>query len=270
MGTSPVAFDAVPLPFLQEPVGILDYDGHEIGVWSIATTPEGEVIFLNCCGADAAVSATIKRLMRKNTGKATFRPTSGMSWSGPTTLGKLPEHYDTVTQALSYKGLRLKNQCVIPDCANIAAGLARPMETFAVKAPERPVEDEIEADEAGEPVETDESEGKRPRETFRYVLGDIRSDRPPAGTLFAHLKSLVVVAHPSWEPVLWQAAFARGLLVAQPALGIRAWSIPRDRKRWTDLVGELWMTEQLSRPEPPMMLPGKGARRFHRSMGAGK
>src|SRR5947199_9672788 len=86
----PVGSAEVPLPFMQEPVGILDYDGHEIDVWSIATSPEGEVIFLNGCGADAAISATLKRLLRKNTGKATFQPRSGISWSGPTTLTKLP------------------------------------------------------------------------------------------------------------------------------------------------------------------------------------
>jgi hypothetical protein len=118
----------LPIPYIDAPVGTLDYDGHEIAVWSIATTTAGQVIYLNCSAADAAVSATLKRLLRKSSGKAIFQPAKGISWSGPFELSKLTDHYDTVTQALTHKGLRLKNKCIIPDCLNIAAGLSRPME----------------------------------------------------------------------------------------------------------------------------------------------
>ncbi len=86
------------------------------------------MIYLNCSAADAAVSATLKRLLRKSSGKATFQPAKGLSWSGPSELSKLTDHYDTVTAGLNAQGLRLKNQCIIPDCLNIAAGLSRPME----------------------------------------------------------------------------------------------------------------------------------------------
>jgi hypothetical protein len=125
----------LPIPYVDAPVGTLDYDGHEIAVWSIATTTAGHVIYLNCSAADAAVSATLKRLLRKSSGKAIFQPAKGISWSGPFELSKLTDHYDTVTQALTHKGLRLKNKCIIPDCLNIAAGLSRPMDSDQDETP---------------------------------------------------------------------------------------------------------------------------------------
>ena len=255
-----------PLPFTDTPVGTLDYDGHEIQVWSIATTVEGNVIFLNCSAADAALSATLRRLLRKSSGKATFHPASGFVWSGPTDLTRLAEHYDIVTQALTHKGLRLKNMCILPDSVNIAAGLARPMEVSPTRSALL-VEEEEDTDDPTA-LETPDLSGPEIKSGFvsyRYMLGDLCSDRSPTGALFAHLKSLVVVCHQEWEAALWEHGKMRGLLVPQPALGIHAWSITRDRTRWTDLVGELWLADLLSRPAPVAMLATKGARKPHRS-----
>ncbi len=252
----------LPIPYVDEPVGILEYDGHEIKVWSIATTADGKVIYLNCSAADASVSATLKRLLRKSSGKATFQPAKGGTWLGPTELSKLDMHYDTLTQALTHKGMRLKNQCVIPDCLNIAAGLSRPME--ATPAPRVSSRLKSEGDEEGtedveETADVEKTEAEKPETkldawSFRYVLGDAATERPPTGALFAHLKSLVVVCHPEWEAMLWEQGKEHALILPQPSLGVHAWSITRERGRWTDLVGQLWMGGALSRPEPVPLL----------------
>ncbi|HEU5373932.1 MAG TPA: hypothetical protein VFV38_00690, partial [Ktedonobacteraceae bacterium] len=202
----------LPFPYVDEPVGVLEYDGHEVDVWSIATTAEGKVIYLNCSAADAALSATLKRLLRKSSGKATFQPAKGVSWPGPTELSKLDMHYDTVTAALTYRGMRLKNQCVIPDCLNITAGLSRPMETPSTVHLSASSEDGEEREDTADAEktpdvpapETERLEVKLGGWPFRYVLGDTAIDRPPTGALFAHLKSLVVVCHPEWEAALWE------------------------------------------------------------------
>jgi hypothetical protein len=257
--TSETRNGELPIPYVDAPVGTLDYDGHEIAVWSIATTTAGQVIYLNCSAADAAVSATLKRLLRKSSGKAIFQPAKGISWPGPIELSKLTDHYDTVTQALTHKGLRLKNKCIIPDCLNIAAGLSRPMEAQSV-VPVSLHKEEAEDGEGGEDsTEEDTSvpETRPDASSFRYVLGDASTDRPPAGALFAHLKSLVVVCHPEWEALLWEHGRKRDLILPQPALGIHAWSITRARHLWTELVGELWMIGALSRPTPTGLLSGK-------------
>ena len=253
----------LPLPYIDEPVGSLWYDGHEVDVWSIATTAAGGVIYLNCSAADAALSATLRRLLRKSSGKATFQPAKDVTWPGPTELGKLTDHYDTVTAALTYRGMRLKNQCVIPDCLNITAGLSRPMET---PPPTVPLSSHPEGEEGTE--ETDHADKRSPEKLerkpdawlFRYVLGDAAIDRPPTGALFAHLKSLVVVCHPAWEAALWEHGLIHALILPQPALGVHAWSITRERERWTDLVGELWLCGALSRPEPVPLLAARTRR----------
>ncbi len=265
----------LPIPYVDAPVGTLEFDGHEVDVWSIATTVDGKVIYLNCTAADAAISATLKRLLRKSSGKAFFQPAKGVTWLGPTELSKLADHYDTVTQALTHRGMRLKNKCVIPDCVSIAAGLSRPMETAPVVHVSSHLEHEA---DIAETEDTEESTGaeasdepgverKQDAWAFRYVLGDAATDSPPPGTLFAHLKSLVVVSHPEWEAMLWEHGKKRALILPQPALGIRAWSITRERGRWTDLVGELWMGGILSRPAPMPLLQSR-TRRARRSSSA--
>lgn len=246
----------LPMPYVDEPVGALEYDGHEVDVWSIAITAEGKVIYLNCSAADASISATLKRLLRKSGGKATFQPAKGVTWLGPTELSRLDMHYDIVTAALTYRGMRLKNQCVIPDCLNIAAGLSRPLEaTPAIPASSRLKDEEEAADE--EKIEAEKPETKPDVWSFCYVLGDAATACPPTGTLFAHLKSLVVVCHPEWEAMLWEQGKKHALILSQPALGVHVWSITRDRGRWTDLVGELWMGGALSRPEPVPLLAAR-------------
>lgn len=264
----------LPIPYVDEPVGLLEYDGHEVDVWSIATTADGKVIYLNCSAADASISATLKRLLRKSSGKAIFQPAKGVTWPGPTELSKLDMHYDTITAALTHKGMRLKNQCVIPDSLDIASGLSRPMEA----TPAIPISSHLKDEEDTENVEetldaknaeAEKSEKKPDAWSFRYVLGDAATERPPTGALFAHLKSLVVVCHPEWEALLWEQGSAHGLILPQPALGIHAWSITRDRGRWTDLVGALWMGGALSRPEP-VVLTSARTRRSRRSPSAKK
>lgn len=249
--------DELPLPYVDAPVGLLEYDGHEITVWSIATTAEGKVIYLNCSAADAAVSATLRRLLRKSGGKAIFQPAKGIRWSGPTELSKLTDHYETITQALTHKGMRLKNQCVIPDCLNIGSGLSRPMETPAILVPSHMKEDRGESGETESTEETpnaEKPEGTSDAWSFRYVLGDAATERPPTGALFAHLQSLVVVCHPEWEATFWEEGKKYALILPQPALGVHVWSITRERERWTDLVGMLWMGGALSRPAPAPLL----------------
>ena len=253
----------LPIPYVDTPVGTLDYDGHEIAVWSIATTTAGHVIYLNCSAADAAVSATLKRLLRKSSGKAIFQPAKGISWSGPFELSKLTDHYDTVTQALTHKGLRLKNKCIIPDCLNIAAGLSRPMEAQSA-APVSPRREDAEDAEDSTEEEPSVPETRPDASSFRYVLGDVSTDRPPTGALYAHLKSLVVVCHLEWEAMLWEHGTKRGLILPQPALGVHAWSITRERRLWTDLVGELWLIGALSRPVPTGLLSGRTRNARHR------
>ena len=253
-----------PIPFVDAPVGFLEFDGHEVIVWSIATTVEGKVIFLNCSAADASLSATLKRLLRKSGGKATFLPAKGVRWVGPHELGKLPEPYMTVTQALTHHGMRLKNQCVIPNSLNIAAGLSRPMETtssvsdassFEAEEQREGHEDGQEMEEVGEGKEEGGQSERTPEiHTFRYVIGDVGTARPPTGALFAQLQSLVVVCHSAWEGALWEQGLAHRLILPQPALGLCAWSITGDRGRWTDLIGELWLRGALSRPEPVSLL----------------
>ncbi len=269
----------LPIPYVDEPVGTLEYDGHEVDVWSIATTVDGKVIYLNCSAADASISATLKRLLRKSSGKATFQPAKGVIWPGPTELSKLTDHYDTLTQALTHKGMRLKNQCVIPNCLNIAAGLSRPMESSSVprissrpKDEEEPEDmEEVEETPDAEKTEAEKPEAKPDAWSFRYVLGDAAIERPPTGALFAHLKSLVVVCHPEWEATLWEQGKEHMLILPQPALGIRAWSITRERGRWTDLVGELWMSGALPRPAPvPLLAVRTRTKRAQRSPSAKK
>lgn len=263
-GTPVQLQDLVPIPFVDAPVGTLEHDGHDIQVWSIAATPAGKVLFCNCDGADAAVSATLKRLCRKSGGKATFHPAEGVTWPGPVNLTKLADSYEVITQALTHNGMRLKNQCVIPASLSIAAGLSRPLEQVMAGVPKSALADGGE-NENGE--DTPEEAGTEPcadedpdpveapvAEFFRYVLGDARSDYAPKGALFAHLKALTVVCHLSWEPVLWEMGLERGLLVPQPALGVKVWSITRDRQQWEDLVGECWLSGLLPRPEPAPLL----------------
>jgi hypothetical protein len=258
----------LPIPYVDEPVGILEYDGHEIKVWSIATTVDGKVIYLNCSAADASVSATLKRLLRKSSGKATFQPAKGVTWSGPTELSKLDMHYDTLTQALTHKGMRLKNQCVIPDCLNIATGLSRPMEaTPALRVSSRlkDEEDPEDTEDVEETSEAEKPEAKPDTWSFRYLLGDAATERPPTGALFAHLKSLVVVCHLEWEAMLWEQGKEHELILPMPSLGVHAWSITRERGRWTDLVGKLWMGGALSRPEPVPLLAARTRKKRSRS-----
>jgi hypothetical protein len=265
--TSETRNGELPIPYIDTPVGTLDYDGHEIAVWSIATTTAGHVIYLNCSAADAAVSATLKRLLRKSSGKAIFQPAKGISWPGPFELSKLTDHYATVTQALTHKGLRLKNKCIIPDSLNIVAGLSRPMEAQSV-APVSPRREDVEDGESEEDATEEDAsmpETRPDASSFRYVLGDVSTDHPPIGALFAHLKSLVVVCHPEWEAMLWEHGRKRDLILPQPALGIHAWSITRARHLWTDLVGELWMSGALSRPTPTRLLSGKKRSSRHHS-----
>lgn len=252
----------LPIPYVDTPVGTLEHDGHKVDVWSIATTVDGKVIYLNCTAADAAISATLKRLLRKSSGKATFQPAEGIIWLGPTELTKLTDHYDTLTQALTYKGMRLKNQCVIPDCVSIATGLSRPMETRPEVYVSSHLEHETDTEEAPAEKSSDEAgaEIKPDAWAFRYVLGDAAADCPPPGTLFAHLKSLVVVGHLEWEAMLWEYGKKRALILPQPALGIHAWSITRERGLWTDLVGELWRDGILSRPKPVPLLQSRTGR----------
>jgi hypothetical protein len=264
----------LPIPYVDEPVGILEYDGHEVDVWSIATTADGKVIYLNCSAADAAISATLKRLLRKSSGKATFQPAKGMTWLGPTELSKLDMHYDTLTQALTHKGMRLKNQCVIPECLNIASGLSRPMEATPALRTSSHLKDAEDTDDAEDREDTGDTE--KPETmlgvwSFRYVLGDAAAERPPTGALFAHLKSLVVVCHPEWEATLWEQGLSRALILPMPSLGVHAWSITRERGRWTDLVGELWLSGALPRPKPaPLLAARTRTKRSRRSSSATK
>jgi hypothetical protein len=255
----------LPIPYLDAPVGLLEYDGHQVEVWSIATTADGKVIYLNCSAADASVSATLKRLLRKSSGKATFQPAKEVTWLGPTELGKLDMHYDTVTTALTYKGMRLKNQCVIPECVSIVAGLSRPLESTPAILSSSRLKEEEDPEETPDAEKT-ETEKMPDAWSFRYVLGDAATEQPPTGALFAHLKSLVVVCHPEWETTLWEQGKKHALILPQPALGIHAWSITRERGRWTDLVGELWMSGALPRPKPaPLLVAHTRTKRSHRS-----
>lgn len=256
------------LPFMDVPVGVLSYDGHEIDVWAIATTIEGKVLYLNVAATDTAISATLKQLLRRNGGKATFQPTKGLCWSGPSELRKLDEHYETIVSALTHKGLRLKNYCVLPDSAHIGAGLSRPMEILLGidGSSQEDTETVEEAEEetvspaGGEAGDTSAAETKPIISSFRYVLGDVLSERPPMGALFAHLTPIGVVCHPDWEAVLWEHGMKRGLLLPQLALGLRVWSITRAKKTWTDLVGELWRAGVLVRPAPPVLGRRVGSR----------
>ena len=263
MSTTPIhetRSGELPIPYSDSPVGILIYEGHEVEVWSIATTTDGKVIYLNCSATDAAISATLKRLLRKSGGKATFQPAHGLTWIGPTELSTLSDRYETITQALTHNGLRLKNQCLLPDSLNIAVGLSRPMEEVST----RPVlSSETEDGEYAENQSDPEIVNRPPdASAFRYLIGDVTADRPPAGTLFAHLKSLVVVCHPQWEIPLWEHGKKLALILPQPALGIRAWSMTRERAHWTNLIRELWMNGTLSRPGPTE-LPFRRTKRAH-------
>ena len=258
----------LPVPYIDAPVGLVAYDGHEVDVWSIATTAEGKVIYLNCSAADAALSATLRHLLRNSGGKVIFQPAKGVSWSGPTEVSKLPDHYTTLTQALTHQGMRLKNQCIIPDSLNIAAGLSRPMETSSpIRVSPSPNDEKArteEADGAGSPdVESPDAEQPDTPSgawSYRYILGDAATDCPPTGALFAHLQSLVVVCHPTWEAALWEHGQQHALILPQPALGIHAWSMTRERARWTDLIGTLWMRGTLARPAPTPLLSARTRR----------
>ena len=238
----------VPIPLLETPVGTLEFDGHEIHVWSLACTPAGEAICLNCDAADASVSATLKHLLRRRGGSAIFTPAEGCAWDGPTEITKLADHYTLLIQALNRKGLRLKNQCALPECASVYAGLARPGEvTASHSTPTSEEESEEEGASAASSV-IEEVQVDSKVEHARFVLGDSRVQRPPKGAFFAHLLALTVVCHEDWEDMLWRKGVERDLLTPMHSLGMNAWRINGVLSKWNDLVEEGWLAGWFSRP----------------------
>ena len=217
--------DETVVPFGDEAVGALEHEGHEITVWSLACSPAGEVVCINCTGAHTSVTAALQRLLRKS-GGGIFVPAEPGAWSGPKKLVRLSESYLLLRQPLPET--RLKNYCLLARHAHILDGLKRP--------PDLP-----EARAGAEGAAGAASRGKAPPQPH-YVLGNAGAPRPPRGALYGHLKGMQVVCLPEWEPLLWKAGCrkrggeAEALITPLPAIGLSAWKLDSSLSKWNDLI----------------------------------
>jgi len=221
--------DAAVVPFCDDAVGALEHEGHEITVWSLVCSPAGEVVCINCTGSHTSVSAALQRLLRKS-GGGKFVPAEPGTWSGPKRLVRLSESYLLLRQPLPET--RLKNYCLLARHAHILDGLKRPPDLPEARA--GAVEATGEA--SGAPSKSKTS--PQPR----YVLGNAGAPRPPKGALYGHLKGMQVVCLPEWEHLLWKAGSrkrrgeAEALITPLPAIGLSAWKLDGDLRKWNDLV----------------------------------
>ncbi len=221
--------DAAVVPFCDDAVGALEHEGHEITVWSLVCSPAGEVVCINCTGPHSSVSAALQRLLRKS-GGGKFVPAEPDTWSGPTRLVRLGESYLLLRQPLPET--RLKNYCLLARHAHILDGLKRPPDLPEARAG---------AVDAAEEASGAPSKSKSLPQP-RYVLGNADAPRPPKGALYGHLKGMQVVCLPEWEHLLWKAGRrvckgeGEALITPLPAIGLSAWKLDGDLRKWNDLV----------------------------------
>lgn len=211
--------DEIIVPFLEEPVGELDFDGHDVTVWGLACRASGEVVCLNCTGPQASVSAALQRLIKRKGRSIPFLPRHPGLWTGPTELGRMEEQYVLLRQALT--GTHLKNYCLLSRASDIGAGLKR-IRTL-------PPGLAVDGGEGGR-------ESPSPGNGTRFVLGKVGATRPPHGSAYGHWKSIQVVCLPEWEHTLWEMGEWAGLITPLPALGLSCWQLHGEASQWRDLV----------------------------------
>jgi hypothetical protein len=203
--------DAAVVPFCDDAVGALEHEGHEITVWSLVCSPAGEVVCINCTGSHTSVSAALQRLLRKS-GGGKFVPAEPDIWSGPKRLVRLGESYLLLRQPLPET--RLKNYCLLARHAHILDGLKRP--------PDLPEARAGAVDATGEASGAPSKSKSLPQP--RYVKG------------------MQVVCLPEWEHLLWKAGSRKrkgeveALITPLPAIGLSAWKLDGDLRKWNDLV----------------------------------
>lgn len=115
----PVLTGTLPVtPFGDRLVGILEADGQQPKVASLAATAGGEVIVLSLVGFDTSVSAALAKL-HANKG-LTFQPGADLAWSGSSRLTRLDQPYRQLSTPLA--GTRERHALSLSRLAILASG----------------------------------------------------------------------------------------------------------------------------------------------------
>lgn len=237
--TLPSGFD--PTQF----VGEVSADGQRVRVASLATDAEGRVAFLSIVGYETSVSAALARLLKGE--QLGFLPTDDRLWRGPSALQSLNVSYWLWRADIT--GTREKQGVLFPRCASITHGLRNP--PLVPVAPPHETSDPL-ADVQAILEQIRRREPDPSPLLPRILLGDISADAPVPAAFFGHLKGLRALVLPSlaWIDYLWVVGLNAGLITPLLSLGVNAWRLDGDPRRWNALISEGVISGDLPQTHP--------------------
>jgi hypothetical protein len=230
--SAPLLLGTLPIrPFHPERFfGTIEHDGQTIKVAAIAARSDTTTVLLSLVGRDTSVSAALAKFNLKD--RLLFRPSDGIDWRGPRLIERIPAiTYRQYPSAIA--NTREKHVVALPSAANIAEGLLHPPDIPADPKP-------------GESRPT----VSPPPPSSRFVLGNWDEETPNRDSFLGHLRALRVVflrrangdddaaLAATWAAQLWAQGLARKLIVPVHALGVRAWELNGDLRKWTPLISE--------------------------------
>ncbi|HXH22596.1 MAG TPA: hypothetical protein VNN10_11235 [Dehalococcoidia bacterium] len=238
-------------------VGTVVSDGQTSRVSCIAANHNG-IGLLGLVGFDTSVSAALAKLNLKE--QLFFTPAEGLEWRTTRWISRRSgTSYRQVGTALSIKNggerptsLREKHYLYMPSCLDIADGILNPPDLPPDPKPEgetrpgaigishQPITNRFLVGNAGEELPA-QSAFVGTLMALRVPFLRARDDGSVNAALLADRKEQEV----AWAAELWSRGLAAKLIAPLPSLGIRAWEIDGDRRKWMPLItqgiSEKWL-----------------------------
>ncbi|MFO7169686.1 MAG: hypothetical protein DIU80_016805 [Chloroflexota bacterium] len=229
-------------------VGTVASDGQTVRVSCIAASQDG-IAVLGLTGFDTSVSAALASLNLRE--QLFFTPAEGLEWHAPRWIGRRAStSYRQLSAALSIRSggdrpvsLREKHSLYFPSTLDIAGGILNPPDLppepaadkaggpGASAASHAPIASRVLAGNAGEDVPS-QAAFVGHLMALRIPFLRARDDGSASGALLAERRELET----TWAAELWARGLSAGLITPLPSLGIRAWELAGDRRRWMPLI----------------------------------
>lgn len=230
-------------------VGTVTSDGQTVRVSCVAANHDG-IALIGLVGFDTSVSAALAKLNLKD--QLFFTPAEGLEWRTTRWIQRRAgTSYRQVGTALSIKNggerptsLREKQYLYVPFILDIADGILNP--------PDLPPEPKKEGDG---PKAVTIAVSHQPV-TNRLIVGNAGEELPAQSAFVGTLMALRIPflrarddgsvnaalladrqeQEATWAAELWSRGLSAKLIVPLPSLGIRAWEVQGDRRRWMPLI----------------------------------
>lgn len=217
--------------------GEIAADGQRVRVAALAGDDQGRLAFLSVAGYETSVSAALARFLKGD--QLGFLPNDEQLWTEPSALSATRISFWLWRAEIS--GTREKQGVAFPRCASVSHGLLTPpaLPPPPPRQADAPPPDpfaEVDALLTRMRSGTPDTTPLPPR----IVLGDWHDEAPTAAAFFGHLRGLRVNTLPSlaWIDFLWAAGFEFHLITPLRSLGIRAWRLDGDPRKWNALLSD--------------------------------